>query len=770
MAKKKKKPKQTGGQKGPQEFDLPPFMPRMMEGIMRELLAGEAGRPETGMDRAQDLVDQAYQTDRPDKRAKLARRALEISPDCADAYLVLAEQAETLEEALRLYGQAVAAGERAIGKQEFQQYLGNFWGILETRPYMRARLELARLLWETGDREKAVEHYREMLRLNPNDNQGIRYLLLSALMDLDRDDEAEQLVAQYDDDASAEWAYTRALLVFRKEGDSERARNLLSEAVEANQHVPEYLVGNRPLPTEPPAMIGMGDQDEAVSYVGQFLRAWRNTSGAIPWVRKSLKVPMPRAPRPRKPAWSQFREKFLHLPRAEGEAWQVDLCQLPLSTDELGSKRLPWAILIVNGTEEQILHFEISETKPPTAELWDELVETLLRPRAGEPHRPEQIEVRRRTFWNAWRKKLGEIGVECVLREELETLDELLETLTPPPGVLRRMIRQAEGGPAPETFDLTSVPQEFGETWQADVRQLPSWVEHEGEMQRPWAVLVTNRDEQLILAQGIGAESPTSDWLWEHIAQAVCEPVVGEPHRPSVIQVRSQHYDAVRERLEAAGIECEVAHELDQIDEIFQQLATHFAGGKALPAMVEVPGVRLEQAGGFYRAAAEFYQQAPWRRIPGDLPLKIECEKFQNKTWYGVIMGQSGMVLGLAMYEDFDTLRTILSGEASDEENFRRTTGLSVMYGEAFEIPIPDLEAIEKHHWPVAGPEAYPNPIRVNPGRSVRPPLAWELELLEGCLRAIPQFLAEKTAGRELVVPVASGELKMRLTRMEGVA
>jgi hypothetical protein len=52
----------------------------------------------------------------------------------------------------------------------------------------------------------------------------------------------------------------------------------------------------------------------------------------------------------------------------------------------------------------------------------------------------------------------------------------------------------------------------------------------------------------------------------------------------------------------------------------------------------------------------------------------------------------------------------------------------------------------------------------------VRPPLAWELELLEGCLRAIPQFLAEKTASGELVVPVASGELKIRLTRMEDVS
>ena len=71
----------------------------------------------------------------------------------------------------------------------------------------------------------------------------------------------------------------------------------------------------------------------------------------------------------------------------------------------------------------------------------------------------------------------------------------------------------------------------------------------------------------------------------------------------------------------------------------------------------------------------------------------------------------------------------------------RQTTGLSVMFGEAFEVPIADLDAAQRYGWEVAGDEAYPNPIHVNPGRSMRPPLAWELELLEACLRAVPRFL-----------------------------
>ena len=89
------------------------------------------------------------------------------------------------------------------------------------------------------------------------------------------------------------------------------------------------------------------------------------------------------------------------------------------------------------------------------------------------------------------------------------------------------------------------------------------------------------------------------------------------------------------------------------------------------------------------------------------------------------------------------------------------------MFSEAFDIPVRDLDAAERHGWPVAGPEAYPLVIRINPGRAVRPPLAWELELLEGCLRAIPEFLAEKNAVSAKTVAAASAKLTVRLSWVE---
>ena len=47
---------------------------------------------------------------------------------------------------------------------------------------MRARAGLAAMLDALGDVEAAIGHYRDMLRLNPGDNQGIRYVLARCLM------------------------------------------------------------------------------------------------------------------------------------------------------------------------------------------------------------------------------------------------------------------------------------------------------------------------------------------------------------------------------------------------------------------------------------------------------------------------------------------------------------------------------------------------------------------------------------------------------------
>ncbi|HXA70914.1 MAG TPA: hypothetical protein VNW24_10720, partial [Stellaceae bacterium] len=153
---------------------------RAMEGFLAGI-AGHRGNDTTA--KAQDVMYEAWERTTSRSRIALARKALGISPLCADAYVLLAEEeARSIEEARDHYAKGVEAGELALGPEGFKQYAGHFWGFLETRPYMRARAGLAGALLKLGDVDGALAHYRDMLKLNPNDNQGIRYVLAGCLL------------------------------------------------------------------------------------------------------------------------------------------------------------------------------------------------------------------------------------------------------------------------------------------------------------------------------------------------------------------------------------------------------------------------------------------------------------------------------------------------------------------------------------------------------------------------------------------------------------
>ena len=190
---------------------------------MESFLAAIAGRRgDDATAKAQDVMYEAWERTTSRSRIALARKALGISPLCADAYVLLAEEARSVEEARDYYAKGVEAGELALGPGGFKQYAGHFWGFLETRPYMRARAGLAGTLVKLGDVAGALAHYRDMLKLNPNDNQGIRYVLAGCLLRQGDDSALKELLAAHED-GSAFWLYTRALVAFRESGDERRA-------------------------------------------------------------------------------------------------------------------------------------------------------------------------------------------------------------------------------------------------------------------------------------------------------------------------------------------------------------------------------------------------------------------------------------------------------------------------------------------------------------------------------------------------------------------
>jgi tetratricopeptide (TPR) repeat protein len=604
--------------------------PRSLEGMMKALLGGPGGESaeRTPLQQAQELMYTAFDESNPKRQVKLAEQALQLSEDCADAYLVLADHSKSRKESLELIEKAVAAGERALGPEYFRDSVGDFWLLLETRPYMRARERLADVLWTLGRREEAAGHLQEMLRLNPGDNQGIRYTLASWLLNLDRDDDLERLLEQYPEEGSATWAYTRTLLAFRRGGDTPEARKLLKEARKTNKHIPAYLLGNEPIPLDQPDYYSPGAESEAIIYTAAAVSAWKSSPGAITWLRDATKRP---------------RKKRSKVPSARG---------------------------------------------------------------------PTPLEKQR----------------------------------------------------------LSRLPREF-DVWQMGFRQFGHWVEADGERVRPWMVMVSSRSNDLILGNALVEEPPTSDLLWDVLAAAMAKPPMSEPHRPVELQVRrDERWDALRPHLEEIGVECITTDELDQLDFAFEDLTRHLTRDDP-PGLLDMPGITPERVAGFYGAAAEFYRRAPWRSLGYEEAIRIKADKFESGPWYAVVMGQSGLTLGVALYEDLDLLRRMWAGKLSEEENARQTVAVTVTFDPDNDVPPTELDAAQKYGWEVAGPEAYPSIFRKERGLSLRPPLAWELELLEGCLRAIPDFVAQHRPGdtttHRVTVPVVTGELELDMSWVE---
>lgn len=605
----------TVGPKSKPKSKRAPKKPLSIPSIPRELA------------QARVLAIQAAEAVDTQTRVDLARRAIALSADCSEALILLAEMANSRKQALLLYEKAVEAAARVLGPETFRVAEGYFWGLPGSWPYMKARLGLAEALWVSGRRIEATDHLATMIKLNPDDNQGLRYVLAGWLLNLDRLDDLEALLEKFDEDSTT-WAYTKAHLAFRRNANSPSARKLLTAAKKINKHVLDYLIGRKPLPSQPPNYYRPGDDDDAILYVASQLAAWKSVPGAIAWVRSQVKTPRKRQA-----------------------------------------------------------------------------------------------------------KALRSVG--------------------PSPDVEQR---------------LRDLPSEM-DAWQADFRQFARRVEIAGERVRPWMVLVSSRTRDLVLAHALTEEAPSPEQLWDIVAGAMENPSAGSPHRPTEIQIRpGGPWDALASHFESIGVACSPAKVLDQVDYLFEDLSRHMAGVDP-PGLLDMPGVTPEQVGRFYEAAADFYRRAPWRSLGYEAVIRVECDRYQSGPWFAMIMGQSGLTLGLALYENLSLLRRMWAGKLSDEEAARKTVALTITFDDDGSIPEVDLESAERHQWTVAAPEAYPSIFRKERGLSMRPPLSWEIDLMDACLRVLPDFVARRPPDdptRELVpVPGASAPMELGLSWIE---
>lgn len=313
---------------------------------------------------------------------------------------------------------------------------------------------------------------------------------------------------------------------------------------------------------------------------------------------------------------------------------------------------------------------------------------------------------------------------------------------------------------------LLDLPPPTNEIWEGSRVKAPFWITGEaGGPYRPileiWAELRSDLIVALQLVRQLPPPQASLRFLW----QAMTAPKVGPPRRPSCLRVVDKSLaDLMRQKLAGAGITVELVERSPLIDRIVAEMEKSIGGrgSRSMPALTTLRGVTPERAGALYQAAAHCYQQAPWRVVSDEIPLEITCPDFSRRPVYLTVMGNAGVEFGLMLIFSRKELQRLRATADEFELAQAPMRCVTLSFAGPTYLAIVDHDAIERHHWPVAGPRAFPHVFQIMPGRRplIQPPTLAQVDLLEACLLALPPVVAGRQtafrAGRPFVenVPV----------------
>lgn len=225
----------------------------------------------------------------PKRQIKLAKEALSVYANCADAYTILAGFEDDPEKKRSLLERACEVGKAALKDEGIliEEEQRDLWSVLPGRPYLRAKLALANFLYETGEKREALSLYEEILRLNPGDNQGVRHILIALYLELGMLEEARKFLRERRDDFPA-WDYAEAYVTYREKGDCPAARGALRRGFYKNPRIARYLLGEERLPEHLPESSAAGSDEEAQIISSLIMPYWRQTAAETSWTADTL--------------------------------------------------------------------------------------------------------------------------------------------------------------------------------------------------------------------------------------------------------------------------------------------------------------------------------------------------------------------------------------------------------------------------------------------------------------------------------------------------
>lgn len=211
-----------------------------------------------------------WETDHTNSAKKIYKEVIEEFPEFIDAYhhlAILYEEEDKNQLAFKNWLEGYRIGKQAFPPDFIPGRDLLRWGILENRPFLRCTHALGLYFLERENFAKALELFEFIISVNPNDNQGIRAILVEIYLKIGDYISVLDICDKYNDDITVELTYGKPYALF-KMGDKEKATHLLKKAIQYSPKVAKELLKKRhPLPkTLFSNRYTIGGDDEAYYY------------------------------------------------------------------------------------------------------------------------------------------------------------------------------------------------------------------------------------------------------------------------------------------------------------------------------------------------------------------------------------------------------------------------------------------------------------------------------------------------------------------------
>lgn len=269
---------------GSREYEEPEQMFEAIREALDSIEPAESVGPETGLDRARALAFMAgMETGR--RRKQLIRDAIALSPDCAEAYILLGEDAKTPKAAQREYQLAVDAAARVLGADRIQEYEGRLASLTDAGTYIEARVSLAESYWDDGNTSEAISQLEAVITLDRDGPYDLGYLLAAWLIATGDVTGLRRVMGRLPVDASADWLYTNALYQFLRDGPSRHAEDVLRGAIAVNPWVMVFMLAAPIAPEDELDEDSLTEeQADAITIASTFGTEWVKGLGVGEWM------------------------------------------------------------------------------------------------------------------------------------------------------------------------------------------------------------------------------------------------------------------------------------------------------------------------------------------------------------------------------------------------------------------------------------------------------------------------------------------------------